>query len=142
MALQSQLATSEELLQTLVTGLSSSNNASATGGYLGQLAEAKARLASAATEEEQGRMRMSMVEKELKEKEVKWKAVEKDAGEGAKTVAKGKKDVEILQKKLAATGWDSDKEDAIANQIREAREQIRTLSEVCVYVLELPSQVS
>lgn len=75
-------------------------------------------------------MRMLMVEKELKEKEVKWKAVEKDAGEGAKTLAKGKKDVETLQKRLIATGWDSDKEDTIVNQIQEAREQIRTLSEV------------
>lgn len=128
--LQSQLATSEELLQTLVTGLSSSNNASSAGGYLGQLADAKARIASAATEEEQSRMRMSMVEKELKEKELKWKAVEKDAGEGEKALVKSKKDVESLRQKLSATGWDGEKETHALNQIREAREQIRTLTEV------------
>lgn len=132
---QSQLATSEELLQTLVTGLSSSNNASSAGGYLGQLADAKARIASAATEEEQSRMRMSMVEKELKEKEVKWKAVEKDAGEGEKALVKSKKDVESLQKKLAVTGWDEEKETNAVNQIREAREQIRTLTEVSAFFL-------
>jgi structural maintenance of chromosome 2 len=127
--LQSQLATSEELLQTLVTGLSSSNNNSATGGYLGQLADAKARAASAATEEEQARMRMTMVEKELKEKEAKWKAVEKEAGDGEKSLAKARKDVQILEAKLASTSWDSEKEQEAVAQIREAREQVRNLTE-------------
>jgi structural maintenance of chromosome 2 len=127
--LQSQLATSEELLQTLVTGLSSSNNNSATGGYLGQLADAKARAANAATEEEQARMRMTMVEKELKEKEAKWKAVEKEAGDGEKSLAKARKDVQILEAKLASTSWDSEKEQEAVAQIREAREQVRNLTE-------------
>lgn len=128
--LQTQLATSEELLQTLVTGLSSSSNASSAGGYLGQLADAKARLATSSTEEEQARMRMTMIEKELKEKETKWKAVEKDAGEGAKSLQKGKKEVESLQKKVDATGWNSEKEQASAEQAQELRNQIRNLSEV------------
>lgn len=129
-ALQSQLATSEELLQTLVTGLSSSNNNSAAGGYLGQLADAKARVATAATEEEQARMRMTMVEKELKEKEVKWKAVEKEAGDGERSLAKARKDVHNLEAKLASTSWDSEKEQQTVAQIREAREQVRSLTEV------------
>lgn len=128
--LQSQLATSEELLQTLVTGLSSSNHNSAAGGYLGQLADAKARAASAATEEEEARMRMTMVEKELKEKEVKWKAVEKEAGDGEKSLTKARKDVQILEAKLASISWDSGKEQEADAQIREAREQVRSLTEV------------
>lgn len=78
-------------------------------------------------------MRMSMIEKELKEKESKWKAVEKDAGEGAKALAKGKKDVESLQKKLDATGWDEEKENSAVDQIREARDQVRTLTEVSTH---------
>ncbi|KAF8308761.1 condensin complex subunit SMC2 [Clavulina sp. PMI_390] len=127
--LQTQLATSEELLQTLTTGLSSSNNASAAGGYLGQLADAKARMAAASTEEEQSRMRMSMLEKELKDKELKWKAVEKDAGEGAKSLARGKKEVEALQKKLDATGWNEAQEAEAVKVLREAREAVRSLTE-------------
>lgn len=75
-------------------------------------------------------MRMSMLEKELKEKEAKWKAVEKDAGDGTKSLAKGKKDVEALQKKLSATGWDDEREQGALDQIREARDQVRSLTEV------------
>jgi hypothetical protein len=53
-ATQTTLSTAEELLQTLLTGLSSGNNNNAGGGgYMGQLADAKARLAQASAEEEQ-----------------------------------------------------------------------------------------
>ena len=78
-------------------------------------------------------MLKTMVEKELKEKEAKWKAVEKDAGDGAKSLQKGKKDVETLQKKLDATGWTAEKEEAAAGQARELREQVRSLTEVSAY---------
>jgi len=135
--LQSQLATSEELLQTLVTGLSSSNSNSATGGYLGQLADAKARAATAATEEEQARMRMAMVEKELKEKEVKWKTVEKEAGDGEKSLAKARKDVHALETRLASISWDPEKEQQTVTQIREAREQVRNLTEAGAFSFPL-----
>lgn len=125
-----QLATSEELLQTLVTGLSSTSNASTAGGYLGQLADAKTRLAAASTEEEQARMRMGMVEKEMKEKEMKWKAVEKEAGEGTKSLEKGRKEVEALKRKVDATGWDVDKDRDAGIRAKAAREEVRTLTEV------------
>jgi len=43
-----RLSSAEELLQTLLTGLSSSGTGnSGGGGYMGQLADAKARLAQA-----------------------------------------------------------------------------------------------
>ena len=130
-----EVATAEELLQTLVTGLSSNSNASTAGGYLGQLADAKARLAAASTEEEQARMRMGMVEKEMKDKELKWKAVEKEAGEGAKSLEKGKKDIEALKRKLGATGWSAEKDNDAMTRAREARDAVRTLTEVCHFIL-------
>lgn len=127
--LNTQLTASEELLQTLLTGLSTAN-ASSAGGYLGQLADAKAALGIASTEEEQARMKMGMVDKELKEKAVKWKAVEKEIGDGTRSLEKGKKEVEALRKRLEQTGWDAEKDEAAALRARQAREDVRTLTEV------------
>ena len=76
-----ELAKNEELLQTLLTGLSSSNaDDKGAGGYLGQLAEAKARLASAGTEAEQAKVKIGLAEKEIKEKEPRAKKAEKEGG--------------------------------------------------------------
>ena len=54
---QTALASAEDLLQTLLTGLASTSAQSAGGrGYMGQIADARAWLAQAATEEEQTRV--------------------------------------------------------------------------------------
>ena len=65
------LAKTEELLQTLITGLGASSNedGEAAGGYMGQLADAKALMASAASEAEQAKMKIGLLEREIKEKE-------------------------------------------------------------------------
>ncbi|KAF8337439.1 condensin complex subunit SMC2 [Cantharellus anzutake] len=127
-ASQARLASSEELLQTLVTGLSSAQNASSAGGYLGQLAEAKARLTSASAAEEQIKMRIEIVEKELKEKEAKWKTMEKEAKDGSKALEKARSEMEALTSKLQSTGWDLEKEEA-SNRIKDAKEDVRSLTE-------------
>ena len=57
-SLQAALTSSEELLQSLLTGLSSNNGANAGGGgYMGQLSDARTRAAQAAAEEEQCRVK-------------------------------------------------------------------------------------
>lgn len=127
---QAKLAASEELLQTLVTGLSSTSNASSAGGYLGQLAEAKARLAAASTEEEQIRMRIGMIEKELKEKEAKWRAMEKEAGDSTKALERARKALSALTNGLQETGWNAKKEEEASRQLNQARDAVRSLSEV------------
>lgn len=106
-----ELAKTEELLQTLITGLSSNNaDDENAGGYMGQLAEAKARLAAAGTEAEQAKVKMGLAEKEIKEKEPRAKKAEKE-GEGALKELAGKRaDVEKLRKKVDAAGWDEGKE--------------------------------
>ncbi|RSH91525.1 Structural maintenance of chromosomes protein 2 [Saitozyma podzolica] len=106
-----ELAKTEELLQTLITGLSSNNaDDENAGGYMGQLAEAKARLAAAGTEAEQAKVKMGLAEKEIKEKEPRAKKAEKE-GEGALKELAGKRaDVEKLRKKVEAAGWDEGKE--------------------------------
>lgn len=129
--MSTQLDTSEELLQTLVTGLSSNSSTSASaGGYLGQVADSKARLAAAETEEEQARTRLGMIEKELKEKTAKWKAVEREAGDGKNSLERGRKEVESLKRKLVGTGWSVEREEQSALQLRDAKEAYRTANEV------------
>ena len=56
-ATQAALSNSEELLQSLLTGLSFSNTNNSGGGYMGQLADAKAHLAQGAVEEEQNHLK-------------------------------------------------------------------------------------
>jgi structural maintenance of chromosome 2 len=54
---QTALASAEDLLQMLLTGLAGTSAQSAGGrGYMGQIADARAWLAQAATEEEQTRV--------------------------------------------------------------------------------------
>ncbi|KAG8958059.1 Structural maintenance of chromosomes protein 2 [Tulasnella sp. 419] len=63
-AAQTKLETSEELLQTLITGLSSSTSSGSLngGGYLGQIAQAKKLLADAATEEESAKQNLTALD--------------------------------------------------------------------------------
>ncbi|THH05591.1 hypothetical protein EW145_g4689 [Phellinidium pouzarii] len=124
---QTVLNNKEELLQTLLTGLSSSN--SKGGGYMGQLAEAKARLAQAAAEEEQSRVKLGMSQKDLKTLEKRWKEVEKEAGEGKRNLEAKKREVEALRKKVEASGWSTEKETQNEMALRTARSEIRQATE-------------
>ncbi|KAJ8474142.1 hypothetical protein ONZ51_g7411 [Trametes cubensis] len=130
-SLQAALTSSEELLQSLLTGLSSNNGANAGGGgYMGQLSDARTRAAQAAAEEEQCRVKLSMAEKELKALEARWKAVEREAGEGARQLEAMRADVERRKKKVAETGWSQEKDDAQQTAIREAKDEVQRLTEV------------
>ncbi|KIL59349.1 hypothetical protein M378DRAFT_14872 [Amanita muscaria Koide BX008] len=57
---------------------------------MGQLADARARAAQAAAEEEKSKVSLGMVEKELKVLEARWKGVEREAGDGKKAIEKTK----------------------------------------------------
>ncbi|KAM6499651.1 hypothetical protein JOM56_005159 [Amanita muscaria] len=57
---------------------------------MGQLADARARAAQAAAEEEKSKVRLGMAEKELKVLEARWKGVEREAGDGKKAIEKTK----------------------------------------------------
>jgi len=59
--MQTVLATAEDLLQTLLTGLAgSSAHSSGGGGYIGQIADASAGLAQVAAEDEQVHVTLDM----------------------------------------------------------------------------------
>ena len=126
---QTNLNSKEELLQTLLTGLSSSNNTTG-GGYMGQLADAKQRLAQAAAEEEQSRVKLGMSQKDLKTLEKRWKEVEKEAGEVKKNLEAKQKEVDQLRKKVESSGWSKEKETQSEMALRSARAEMRQLTEV------------
>jgi structural maintenance of chromosome 2 len=128
---QTKLANAEELLQTLLTGLTSSGaGTSGGGGYMGQLADAKARLAQATTEEDQCRMQLGMSERELKALEGRWKEVAREA-EGAKGKLDAMKaDAENFRKKIAESGWNAEREKEDEAALKGAKEDVRRHTEV------------
>jgi structural maintenance of chromosome 2 len=133
---QNSLASSEDLLQTLLTGLAgtSAQSTSGGGGYMGQIADARARLAQAAAEEEQIRVKLDMSRRELGELEKRWKAVEREASQGERDIKKMQVEVETLRKKADSTGWNEEKERVSTDVLRNAKDdanrctQVRALS--------------
>jgi len=140
-AATAELAKTEELLQTLLTGLSSSSaDDEGAGGYMGQLAEAKARLAAAGTEAEQAKVRITMAEKELKDKEPRAKKAEKE-GEGLiKELATKRADAEKLRAKVQGAGWDEGKERELLEKQSSHSQQATALMDVsCIPDRAIPS---
>ena len=132
---QKTLTTAEELLQTLLTGLSSSGiGNSGGGGYMGQLADAKAKLAQATAEEEQSRVKLGMGEKELKVLEGRWKEVEREAGDGKKNFEKVKAETEKFKRKVEESGWSAEKEREGVDALRAAKGEERRLTEVSIFM--------
>jgi structural maintenance of chromosome 2 len=97
---------------------------------MGQLADAKARLAQASAEEEQCNVKLGMSEKELKTLEGKWKAVEREAGEGKKNLEAMVADVEKSKRKVAECSWSIDKEKEMEVALRTAKGNLRQFTEV------------
>lgn len=127
---QTKLSTAEELLQTLLTGLSSNAANTSGGGYMGQLADAKGRIAHAQAEEEQSKVKLKMSEKELKTLEGRWKEVEREAREGQNKLAGVTKAVEECRARLQKSGWNEEMEKAGEEKLRSAKAEVRHLNEV------------
>ena len=97
---------------------------------MGQLAEAKSRVAQAATEAEQSAKKLSMAEKELKAHQARWKEVEREAGDGKKQLSAMQAEIEKFRRKIAETGWTVEREEQVETALREARAEVRKLTEV------------
>ena len=135
---QMALASAKDLLQMLLTGLAGRSAQSAgSGGYMGQIADARAQLAQAATEEEQTRVRLDMSRCELGELEKRWKALEREAGQGERDVKRMQADVETLRKKADATGWNAEKERASEEALRKVKDDAMRCTQV--HILGLSS---
>ena len=87
---------------------------------MGQIADARARLAQTSVEEEQVRVKLDMSRRELGELEKRWKAVEREAGQGECDIKRMQAEVEILRKKAESTGWNEEKERASEETLRKA----------------------
>lgn len=117
----------EELLQTLQTGVASKEGQES--GYQGQLQEARNRASAAATEQEQAKLKISHLEKQVKEDEPKVKkAKEQNSGlindlEALKSQAKK------LQSDLAKLGFDEGQESDMYQQESHFQARIRELKQ-------------
>lgn len=134
-ATQTSLASSENLLQTLLMGLTGISTQSAGGGgYMGQIADARARLAQAVAEQERIRVKLEMNRRELGKLEKRWKTAEREAGQGERDIKRMHVEIESLWKKTDSTGWNKEKEHTSVEALRKAKDdamrctQVRTLS--------------
>ena len=125
---RAELEKKEELLSTLQTGVASKEGEG--GGYQGQLSEAKQRMTSASTQQEQAKLKISHLEKRIKEDEPRArKAKEQNAGL-LKELESLKSHAKKTEAQLNRLGFDSEKEDAnlkeeatLQNNIRELQDQ-------------------
>lgn len=128
--LGARLGSDEELLQTLLTGLSSSNSKTKGGGYMGQLADAKQKIAQGSAEEEQAKMKLGMQKKQLADLEAKVKNHAKEAGENMKKLETLTKKLKEFERKVDETGWNLEKENNLEVMLKQAREDVKRLTEV------------
>lgn len=117
----------EELLQTLQTGVASKEGQE--NGYQGQLQDARNRVSAAATEQEQAKLKISHLEKRIKEDEPRAKkAKEQNSGllkeiEGLRSQAKK------LDSELNILGFEPGKEEKMYQQEAVLQKQMRNLGE-------------
>lgn len=102
---------------------------------MGQLADARARIAQAAAEEQQSKVKLGMSEKELASLESKMKAFAKEAGDNRKKLENVKAAVEGLEGKIQSSGWSVEKDKDLDKQLREARDLCKNLAEVRTYYI-------
>lgn len=119
--------TKEELLQTLQTGVASKEGQES--GYQGQLQDARNRVSTASTEQEQAKLKMVHLEKRIKEEEPRAKkAREQNAGllgelEGLRSQAKK------LETDLSKLGYGGEQEQDLYKQETSLQHSIRQLRE-------------
>ncbi|KAJ6544185.1 condensin complex subunit SMC2 [Mycena capillaripes] len=127
--LNDKLVTAEELLQSLLTGLSNNkdNKTTGGGGYMGQLATARQQATQAAAEEKQSRVKLGMSEGELKTLEARWKVMERDAGDGRKKLEAMRVTVDGCRNKVTQCAWSQEKEKTSQGRLQELKVQVQSL---------------
>jgi structural maintenance of chromosome 2 len=122
----------EELLQSLQTGIASKEGQE--GGYQGQLQEAKARTAAASTEQEQAKLKITHLEKRIKEEEPKAKKAKDQNASLLKSLEGLRSQAKKLEAELSRLGFEPGQDDEmqkeeslLQSKIRELREQADSL---------------
>ena len=117
----------EELLQTLQTGVASKDGQES--GYQGQLQDAKSRVSAAATEQEQAKMKVSHLEKGIKEDEPRAKKAKEQNSASLKDLDKLKAQAKKLEAELHRSGLEPGQEERMQDQEASLQENIRALRE-------------
>ncbi|EHK99918.1 putative Structural maintenance of chromosomes protein 2 [Glarea lozoyensis 74030] len=122
----------EELLQTLQTGVASKEGQES--GYQGQLQDARNRVSAASTEQEQAKLKMSHLEKRIKDEEPRAKKAKEQNGDLLKDLEGLRSQAQRFEKELGKLGFEPGMEDEMYKQestlqqtIRKIREQADTL---------------
>ena len=117
----------EELLSTLQTGVASKEGQET--GYQGQLQDARNRASAASTEQEQARLKISHLEKQVKEDAPKAKKA-KEQNSGLLSDLEGlRKQAEKLEADLTRSGVDPGREEQLHQRESALQKSIRTLRE-------------
>ncbi|KAF2762951.1 RecF/RecN/SMC protein [Pseudovirgaria hyperparasitica] len=115
----------EELLQSLQTGVASKEGQE--GGYQGQLQEARNRVSAAATEQEQGKLKVSHLEKRIQEEEPRAKKAKEQNSSLTKDLEALKSQAKKLANELTKLGLEPGKEDEMYNEEKMLQSRIRDL---------------
>ncbi len=117
----------EELLQTLQTGVASKEGQES--GYQGQLQDARNRASAAATEQEQNKIKISHLQKQIKEDEPKAKKAREQNSGLLKDLEHLKTHAKKLEAELVKLGFDESKETAMYQQESHLQARIRELKQ-------------
>jgi structural maintenance of chromosome 2 len=117
----------EELLQTLQTGVASKEGQES--GYQGQLQDARNRASAASTEQEQNKLKISHLEKQVKEDEPKAKKAKEQNSGLIKDLEVLKNQAKQLESDLATMGFEPGKESELYQQESHFQARIRELTQ-------------
>ncbi|KAJ3465817.1 hypothetical protein MRS44_006475 [Fusarium solani] len=115
----------EELLQTLQTGVASKDGQE--NGYQGQLQDAKNRATAAATEQEQAKIKISHLEKRIKEEEPRAKKAKEQNADLLRDLDGLKVQAQKLEKELGRLGFEPGQEEQMYKQESELQQTVRNL---------------
>lgn len=115
----------EELLQTLQTGVASREGQES--GYQGQVQDARNRVSAAATEQEQAKLKISHMEKRIKEDEPRAKKAKEQNSGLLKDLENLKVQAKSLEAELSKSGFEPGMEEARQEQAVSLQTQIRNL---------------
>src|SRR5215469_2954274 len=124
---QEEVEKKEELLQTLQTGVASKEGKES--GYQGQLQDARNRASAAATEQEQAKLRISHLEKQIKEEEPKAKKAKEQNASLLKDLDGLRSQAKKLEGELVKLGFEPGKEEDMYKQEAQLQQRIRELRE-------------
>ncbi|MCJ1313119.1 Structural maintenance of chromosomes protein 2 [Agyrium rufum] len=123
----SEIEQKEELLQTLQTGVASREGQES--GYQGQLQDARNRVSAASTEQEQAKLKITHLEKRIKEDEPRAKKAKEQNSSLLKDVEGLKAQARKLEVELGKTGFEPGREEHMRQQESILQQEVRSLTE-------------